>query len=106
MIKLGLKEESYMANSTWFCLTCSACSGRCPREIDIPAVMEAIRHLAIEEKRSAGFPKSKRYSPVPRDIPGNDQALWPELRIAYDGRIQYPHKELVQGYASCAESAF
>jgi heterodisulfide reductase subunit C len=49
MIKLGLKEECYMANSHWFCLTCSACSGRCPREIDIPAVMEAVRHLAIEE---------------------------------------------------------
>ncbi|MEI6898245.1 MAG: 4Fe-4S dicluster domain-containing protein [Bacteroidota bacterium] len=50
MVKLGLKEESFMANSTWYCLTCSACSGRCPREIDIPAVMEAIRHMAIEEK--------------------------------------------------------
>jgi len=49
MIKLGLKEETYMANSMWFCLTCSACSGRCPRQIDIPAVMEAVRHLAIEE---------------------------------------------------------
>ena len=49
MIKLGLRNESYMANSPWFCLTCSACSGRCPREIDIPAVMEAVRHLAIEE---------------------------------------------------------
>jgi heterodisulfide reductase subunit C2 len=50
MIKLGLREEVYMANSSWFCLTCSACSGRCPREIDIPAVMESIRHLMIEEK--------------------------------------------------------
>jgi len=50
MIKLGLKEEVFMANSSWFCLTCSACSGRCPREIDIPAVMEAIRHISIEEK--------------------------------------------------------
>lgn len=49
MIKLGLKEETQMANSMWFCLTCSACSGRCPREIDIPAVMEAIRHIAIDE---------------------------------------------------------
>ena len=49
MIKLGLRNESYMANSHWFCLTCSACSGRCPREIDIPAVMEAVRHLAIDE---------------------------------------------------------
>ncbi len=49
LIKLGMKDEAYMANSSWFCLTCSACSGRCPREIEIPAVMEAIRHLAIEE---------------------------------------------------------
>jgi heterodisulfide reductase subunit C2 len=49
MIKLGLKEETFMANSTWFCLTCSACSGRCPREIDIPRVMETIRHMIIDE---------------------------------------------------------
>lgn len=49
MVKLGLKQEAMMANSTWFCLTCSACSGRCPREIEIPSVMEAIRHMAIEE---------------------------------------------------------
>ena len=49
MIKLGMKEECCMANAHWYCLTCSACSGRCPREIDIPAVMEAVRHLAIEE---------------------------------------------------------
>jgi heterodisulfide reductase subunit C2 len=49
MVKLGLKEETCIANSMWFCLTCSACSGRCPREIDIPRVMETIRHIAIEE---------------------------------------------------------
>ncbi len=57
MIKLELKEEAQMANSTWFCLTCSACSGRCPREINIPAVMEAVRHMAIEENF---HPDSKR----------------------------------------------
>ena len=50
LIKLGQRNEVYMANSTWFCLTCSACSGRCPREIEIPAVMEAIRHMALEEQ--------------------------------------------------------
>ena len=49
MVKLGLKEEVFTANSMWFCLTCAACSGRCPREINIPMVMESIRHLAIEE---------------------------------------------------------
>lgn len=49
MVKLGMKEKLLMANSSWFCLTCSACSGRCPRQIEIPAVMEAVRHIAIEE---------------------------------------------------------
>ena len=61
MIKLGLKEETCMANSMWFCLTCAACSGRCPREIDIPAVMEAIRHLTIEENYK---PDSKRVKEI------------------------------------------
>jgi heterodisulfide reductase subunit C len=60
MIKLGLKEETYMANSMWFCLTCAACSGRCPREIDIPRVMEAVRHLAIEENVYPDSPKVKQ----------------------------------------------
>jgi heterodisulfide reductase subunit C len=59
MIKLGLKEESLMGNSMWFCLTCAACSGRCPREIDIPAVMEAIRHIAIEENYTSDNKKVK-----------------------------------------------
>jgi heterodisulfide reductase subunit C len=61
LIKLGMKDEAYMANSTWFCLTCSACSGRCPREIEIPAVMEAVRHLAIEENI---YPDSKKVKEI------------------------------------------
>ena len=59
MVKLGLKDETYMANSMWFCLTCAACSGRCPREIDIPRVMESIRHLAIEENVNSDDPRVK-----------------------------------------------
>lgn len=61
MIKLELKDEALMANSTWFCLTCSACSGRCPREINIPAVMEAVRHMAIDESIN---PDSKRVKDI------------------------------------------
>lgn len=50
LIKLGQENEVYKADSSWYCLSCSTCSARCPREIDIPAVMEAVRHLAIHEK--------------------------------------------------------
>jgi len=63
MIKLGLKEETTIANSHWFCLTCSACSGRCPREINIPAVMEAVRHIAIDESIASD---SKRVKDIRR----------------------------------------
>jgi len=58
-IKLNQKTQVYMANSTWFCLTCSSCSARCPREIEIPSVMEACRHLAIEENVYPNSPKVK-----------------------------------------------
>jgi heterodisulfide reductase subunit C len=62
-IKLGLKNKIYEANSTWYCLTCSSCSARCPREIEIPAVMEAVRHMAIEENI---YPKSKKVKEIRR----------------------------------------
>lgn len=61
LVKLGQKEKVFTANSTWFCLTCAACSGRCPREIDIPRVMEAIRHLIIEENIN---PRSKKVKDI------------------------------------------
>jgi len=58
-VKLGMKDEVLVANSSWFCLTCAACSGRCPRQIDIPRVMETIRHIAIEENISSKSKKVK-----------------------------------------------
>jgi heterodisulfide reductase subunit C len=58
-IKLGMKDEVYTVNSMWFCLTCSACSGRCPRQIDIPRVMEACRHLAMEENMQSSSKEVK-----------------------------------------------
>lgn len=59
LVKIGRKEAIYAANSTWFCLTCSACSGRCPREIDIPKVMETLRHMSIEENYKPGNKRVK-----------------------------------------------
>lgn len=58
-IKLGMEDEVYKANTSWFCLGCSTCSARCPREIDIPKVMEAVRHLALHEKVNCPDPEAK-----------------------------------------------
>jgi len=45
----GMKEAVMAANTHWFCAACQTCYVRCPRGIDIPRVMEAIRQIALRE---------------------------------------------------------
>lgn len=52
-IQFGLMEEILDSSTIWLCLSCQVCTARCPREIDIAKVMEALRHLALVEKREA-----------------------------------------------------
>ena len=48
-IQLGAKSELLGSNSIWLCVSCETCSVRCPREIDIARVFEALRMIAIKE---------------------------------------------------------
>ena len=36
-------------NTIWVCVGCHTCSGQCPNAIDIAAVMDALRQLAIRD---------------------------------------------------------
>jgi heterodisulfide reductase subunit C len=47
---LGLEGEVLASEAIWLCASCEACTTRCPMEIDIAAVMDALRILAIERK--------------------------------------------------------
>lgn len=38
------------SHAIWLCLTCEVCYCRCPMELDIPAVMDALRHEALRRK--------------------------------------------------------
>lgn len=49
MTHFGLGENVKEANSPWYCAACQACAVRCPRGIDIPQVMEAIRQITLRE---------------------------------------------------------
>lgn len=59
-VQLGLKDEVLNARSLWMCLSCSACSLRCPNNIDVAAVMETLRHMAREEGR-VSVPKMEKF---------------------------------------------
>src|SRR5210317_1859045 len=45
----GLKEEVSTSNTVWVCASCHKCESTCPRGIDLPKVMEAIRQLTLRE---------------------------------------------------------
>ncbi|MFX1466839.1 MAG: 4Fe-4S dicluster domain-containing protein [Promethearchaeota archaeon] len=48
MIHLGMKEQVLSSQTIWICASCYACATRCPRGIDIPLIMSALKKLAIE----------------------------------------------------------
>ena len=49
-IQLGLKDDVLHAQGPWFCAACLVCQTRCPRGVDIPRLMEAVRVLHLRAK--------------------------------------------------------
>jgi len=50
MIHLGREKEVLESNAIWLCASCEACTTRCPMDIDIAAVMDTLRMMAVERK--------------------------------------------------------
>ena len=48
-VRLSLSEELAASATPWLCAACMTCSVRCPKGIDIAAVMEALRQLTLRE---------------------------------------------------------
>ncbi|WP_338825282.1 hypothetical protein MHOCP_08110 [Moorella humiferrea] len=46
LLQLGLGEEALKSRTPWLCASCQACYTRCPREVNLPRLMEAVRQEA------------------------------------------------------------
>lgn len=55
LLQLGFYEEAVRAHAPWICIGCETCVTRCPKAIDIPAVMDALRIAA----KSQGYQPEK-----------------------------------------------
>ena len=44
---LGLTDRIVNSKSIWLCLTCHTCGARCPNGIDVPALLDPIRHQVL-----------------------------------------------------------
>ena len=49
MLHLGVGNELLETDLIWTCASCETCSARCPMGVDVAAVMDALRRLAVEE---------------------------------------------------------
>jgi len=47
MVQLGRQEEALASHTIWLCASCETCTSRCPKNIDVAAVMDALRVLAF-----------------------------------------------------------
>ncbi len=48
-LQLGLSDELLRSRTIRLCVSCETCTTRCPREVDLAAVMDALRQIAIRE---------------------------------------------------------
>jgi heterodisulfide reductase subunit C len=49
LIQLGQKAAVLSSRSIWLCAACTACSTRCPCNIEVTRVMEVLRVMSLEE---------------------------------------------------------
>jgi len=52
-LQLGAGEELLFSDLIWTCVSCETCFARCPMGIDMVAVMDALRALAVQMKKPA-----------------------------------------------------
>ena len=56
LAQLGFRKEALENSGIWICVGCNTCSVQCPNAIDISAVNDALRQMALEEGAEAAEP--------------------------------------------------
>jgi len=51
LVQVGKVERIFESNTFWICSTCFACQARCPRNINITKVMEALRQIKLRKEQ-------------------------------------------------------
>jgi heterodisulfide reductase subunit C len=52
MAQLGLEDMLEDIKACWVCASCHSCNVRCPRGVDLPKVMEALRLLSLRKNKN------------------------------------------------------
>jgi len=47
MINAGMEDEVLGSNTPWYCVSCYACTTRCPQQIPITDLMYTLKQMAV-----------------------------------------------------------
>lgn len=50
MALLGMRDEVLTSDFIWLCSVCYTCYDRCPQDVRIPELMNAVRSIAVRER--------------------------------------------------------
>lgn len=62
LIHLGADIEVLKSRSIWLCASCETCTTRCPMGIDVAAVMDTLRMMAVERKVEIPDARGEQFS--------------------------------------------
>ncbi len=74
LAQLGMKERLMASGAIWTCVSCLTCNTRCPKNIRIAEVIEALRGMAIRGGRRDDHLNIQ-------DVPGETRAALPPIAM-------------------------
>lgn len=82
MVALDQRQAVLSSKDIWLCAGCFTCATRCPNDIDIAAVMDALRQISLRE----GYPAGER-----------DALLFHRLFLGVVQRLGRSHEAVMLG---------
>lgn len=55
-IRLGMDDLVMKSKTAWLCASCETCTTRCPQEVDIAKVMDAVKIIALRQGMKPAIP--------------------------------------------------
>jgi len=82
MAQLGLKQEVLSSSTIWICTSCYTCASRCPRDLNIPAIMSGFKNMVMKNNVPASIALKPKFHKTFVEIVGKYGRMYePELKI-------------------------
>lgn len=52
LVQLGERDEVLSSRMLWECTSCETCVSRCPQQVDLPAIIDALRQMARAQHKA------------------------------------------------------